>query len=94
MMEFNFLVKEGDRSDRRAVHIDYGKMPAGIAKLARSCSNRRQPAIAHAPNPGSAYDRMPAALTRSLAVASKVPIDIDPIFSFDEPVDKRSDPLV
>ena len=32
------------------------------------------------------YDRMPQALTAILASAADVPIDIDPIFAFAEPV--------
>jgi hypothetical protein len=34
----------------------------------------------------SKYDRMPQALTMVLAGATDVPVDVDPIFSFAEPV--------
>jgi hypothetical protein len=89
MMEFNFLVEEHAIVQTGArYHIDYGKMPAGIAKLAKELLEQEATGDrARAEAWFSKYDRMPAALTRSLAVAGKVPIDIDPIFSFPEPID-------
>jgi hypothetical protein len=33
------------------------------------------------------YDQMPPPLTRALAAAAEVPIDVDPIFSFAERVE-------
>jgi len=67
--------------------VDYAKMPAAVAALAKelleqeATGNRARTEAWFAK-----YDKMPPALTTVLAGAAAVPIDIDPIFSFAEPV--------
>jgi hypothetical protein len=88
MMEFNYL-SEQDAITQAAgrYHVDYAKMPAAVAALAKelleqeATGNRARTEAWFAK-----YDRMPPALTTVLAGAVAVPIDIDPIFSFAEPV--------
>ena len=89
MMEFNFLVEEHAIVQTGArYHIDYGKMPAGIAKLAKELLEQEATGDrARAEAWFKQYEQMPAALKQALAGATDIPIDIDPIFSFKEPVD-------
>ena len=67
--------------------IDYAKMPAAIERLARELLEEEA-----AGDRGRTeawfgkYDRMPPALTKALAAAIDVPVDVDPIFAFAEPV--------
>jgi hypothetical protein len=90
MMEFNFLFEQGaithdEKSGRYAV--DYGKMPAAIAALAKELleieatgdRNRAEQWFAK-------YDAMPAELKTALASAKDVPVDIDPVSAFGEQV--------
>ena len=72
MMEFNFLAERGaiTRSGTR-YRIDYPKMT---------------PAIARAEAWFAKYDKMPADLAAALKDARDVPIDVDPVFAFPEPV--------
>jgi len=88
MMEFNFLSEQGAITfSNRRYHIDYSKIPGAIATLAKelleqeATGNRARTEAWFA-----RYDRMPQALTDVLASAADVPIDVDPIFSFAEPV--------
>jgi len=88
MMEFNYLTEQGAITQVSGrYHVDYAKMPAAIAALAKelleqeATGNRARTEAWFAK-----YDKMPPALTSVLAGASTVPIDIDPIFSFAEPV--------
>jgi hypothetical protein len=88
MMEFNYLTEQGAIAQVSGrYHVDYAKMPAAIAALAKelleqeATGNRARTEAWFAK-----YDKMPPALTSVLAGASTVPIDIDPIFSFAEPV--------
>jgi len=90
MMEFNYL------SERRAVirdqsgHyvIDYARMPETIASLAKellqmeATGNR-----AHAEQWFQKYDVVPVSLKSSLDKTAGVPVDIDPIGSFPEPIE-------
>jgi hypothetical protein len=88
MMEFNYLLEQGALTfANRRYHVDYAKMPAAIAALAKelleqeATGNRTRTEAWFAK-----YDRMPQALTDVLASAADVPIDVDPVFSFAEPV--------
>ncbi|HEX7288801.1 MAG TPA: Zn-dependent hydrolase [Candidatus Angelobacter sp.] len=89
MMEFNYLVEQGaitrDRSTGRYV-IDYAKMPAAIAALAKELleieatgdRNRAEQWF-------KKYDSMPAELKSALGKTKDVPVDIDPVSPFSEP---------
>jgi hypothetical protein len=88
MMEFNYLSEQGAIANVAGrYHVDYAKMPAALATLAKelleqeATGNRARTEAWFAK-----YDRMPAALTAVLSAAQDVPIDVDPIFSFAEPV--------
>jgi predicted component of type VI protein secretion system len=67
--------------------VDYAKMPGALAALGKelleqeATGNRARTEAWFAK-----YDRMPQALTDVLAGAADVPIDVDPVFSFAEPV--------
>jgi hypothetical protein len=88
MMEFNYL------SERGAVmfaagryRVDYAKMPGALEQLAKELLDQEATGDrARAEAWFSKYDRMPQALTMVLAGATDVPVDVDPIFSFAEPV--------
>ena len=57
------------------------------ARSPRNCSSRKRPATARRADAWFAkYDKMPDELTAALAGARDVPIDVDPVFSFSEPV--------
>ncbi len=88
MMEFNYLSEQGAiTSQSGRYHVDYAKMPAAIAALAKELLEQEATGDrARAEAWFAKYDRMPPALTNVLASASTVPIDVDPIFSFAEPV--------
>jgi hypothetical protein len=89
MMEFNYLSERGaikrETSGRYA--IDYEAMPGAVSDLAKELleieatgdRDRAEKWFAR-------YDKMPDALKTSLKAASDVPVDIDPVFSFKEPV--------
>jgi hypothetical protein len=88
MMEFNYLSEQGAITNVAGRYrIDYAKMPAALGALAKelleqeATGNRARTEAWFAK-----YDRMPQALTNVLAAAKDVPIDVDPIFSFAEPV--------
>jgi hypothetical protein len=88
MMEFNYLSEQGAiTSASGRYRVDFGKMPAALAALAKelleqeATGNRARTEAWFAK-----YDRMPPALKSVLTTATDVPIDIDPISSFDEPV--------
>jgi len=89
MMEFNYLSEQGAiTSANGRYHVEYAKMPAALAALAKELLEQEATGNrARAEAWFAKYDRMPPALTKVLADAAKdVPIDVDPIFSFAEPV--------
>jgi hypothetical protein len=88
MMEFNYLSEQGAIAFAGGrYHVDYAKMPAAIERLARELLEQEATGDrARTEAWFSKYDRMPQALTTVLAAAADVPIDVDPIFSFAEPV--------
>jgi hypothetical protein len=90
MMEFNYLAAQRailrEPSGRYA--IDYNRMPAALASLSKELleieatgdRNRAEKWFAK-------YDAMPPDLKAALEKASDLPVDIDPVFSFPEPVE-------
>ncbi len=89
MMEFNFLAEQKaiTRSVSGRYRVDYQRMPAAIAALAKElleieATGDRQRGEALL----ARYDKMPDELKKSLAGVTGVPVDIDPIFSFPEPI--------
>ncbi len=84
MMEFNYLVEQ--KAVNRAggkYSVDFARMPAAIASLAKElltieATGDRQRAEAWF----NRYDKMPAELADAMKAASKLPVDIWPIFSF------------
>jgi hypothetical protein len=90
MMEFNYLSEHGSikRLASGKYAIDYAKMPQAIADLAKElleieATGDRQ----RAENWFKNYDVMPPQLVSALKAASKVPVDVDPSFSFREKVE-------
>jgi hypothetical protein len=87
MMEFNYLLERGaiKRQPSGMYAIDYAAMPGALADLAKelleieATANRER-----AENWFKKYDVMPSELHVSLRTASKVPVDVDPVFSFPE----------
>jgi hypothetical protein len=90
MMEFNYLAAQRailrEASGRYA--IDYSRIPAALASLSKELleieatgdRNRAEKWFAK-------YDAMPPDLKAALEKASDLPVDIDPVFSFPEPVE-------
>jgi hypothetical protein len=88
MMELNYLSEQGAITGVNGRYlVDYAKMPAAIASLAKELLEQEATGNrARAEAWFTKYDKMPPALTKLYADAKDVPIDIDPIFSFDETV--------
>jgi hypothetical protein len=99
MMEFNYLSEQGaitrtagvagapGRATAGYYAIVMDRMPAAIASLAKqllemeATGDRRRVEAWFAK-----YDRIPDDLAKTLAAQSDIPVDIDPVFSFPEPV--------
>ncbi len=90
MMEFNYLSEQraivrDPATGRYAIAMD--QMPVAIATLAKellemeATGDRRRVEAWFAK-----YDAMPPDLAKSLASLSDIPVDVDPVFSFPEPV--------
>jgi hypothetical protein len=88
MMEFNYLLENGALSHKGGRYtIDYGRMPAVVADLAKVLLGiEAKGDRARAESWFAKYDRMPAELTAALAATKEIPVDIDPIFSFRDEV--------
>ena len=88
MMEFNYLSEQGAITYAGGRYrMDHAKMPGAIETLAKELLDQEATGDrARAEAWFARYDRMPQALTDVLTAASAVPIDVDPIFSFAEPV--------
>jgi hypothetical protein len=90
IMEFNYFVDRGaivrDAASGRYT-IDFAKMPAAVAALAKELLEQEAYGDrARVEAWFAKYGSMPATLASALAAVNDVPIDIDPIFSFREPV--------
>ena len=87
-MEFNYLLES--RAVTRAgsrYAIDYARMPAVVAQLARELLEIE--ATGDRPRAESwfaKYDKIPADLEKALAATKDIPVDIDPVFSFKDEV--------
>jgi hypothetical protein len=89
MMEFNYLSERGAirRQESGKYAVDYALVPGAIADLAKElleieATGDRE----RAENWLKKYDVMTPELTAALNSASKVPVDVDPVFSFSEKV--------
>jgi hypothetical protein len=90
MMEFNYL------SEQKAITrdpasgkytIDYERMPGALAALAKELLEIEATGDrARAEAWFGRYETMPSELKSALEAASNVPVDIDPAFSFPEPI--------
>ena len=90
MMEFNYLSEQKaitrDPASGRYV-IDYDRIPAALASLAKELLEIEATGDrARAEAWFSKYQNMPSELQSALQAVHDVPVDIDPIFSFPEPV--------
>ena len=88
MMEFNYLASQGAiTTSGGRYRVDYAKMPAVIQTLARELLVQEATGDrARAEAWFRKYDVVPPALKHALEAARDVPIDVDPIGSFDETV--------
>jgi hypothetical protein len=90
MMEFNYLLEKSaiarDASaGRYAISVE--RMPAAIVSLAKELLEMEATGDrARVEAWFAKYDRMPDDLAKALAASSDIPVDIDPVFSFPEPV--------
>ena len=89
MMEFNYLSEQGAvrRMADGRYEIDYAKMPVAIEKVAKELLEIEATGDrARAEAWFKKYDSMPAELQSALQTVKDVPVDIDPVSSFPEPV--------
>lgn len=89
MMEFNYLSERGviRRNASGRYVVEYGKMPAAIADLAKELLEIEATGDrSRAENWFKKYNTMPAKLKTSLESVSDVPVDIDPVYAFPEKV--------
>lgn len=93
MMEFNYLSAQGVITQlsaggvpgRYAIAMD--RVPAAIAALAKELLEMEATGDrARVEAWFAKYDRMPPDLAKTLASQSDIPVDIDPVFSFPEPI--------
>jgi hypothetical protein len=90
MMEFNFLSQQGaivrDPETHR-YHIAYDKMPDAVAALAKELLTIEATGDrARGEAWFARYDSIPPELKSALNSANDVPVDIDPVFSYPEPI--------
>jgi len=90
MMEFNYLAEQGAvqwNAASERYEIDRGKMPGALGSLAHqllafeAAGDRRGTEAWF-----TKYAVMPATLEQALKRAANVPVDVDPVFSFPEPI--------
>jgi hypothetical protein len=85
MMEFNYLVEAGGvtREPSGRYAIDYAKMPAAIADLAKQLLEMEATGDRDRVEKWFLkYDSMPDELRQVLLKTSDIPVDTDPVFSF------------
>ncbi len=90
MMEFNYLLERGaiKRQPSGKYLVDYARMPAVLADLAKELLQIEATGDrSRAEKWFKKYDVMPAALASTLRAASKVPVDVDPVFAFPENIE-------
>lgn len=90
IMEFNFFSERGAISRDAAsgrYAIDFNRMPDAVAALAKELLDEEATGDrARAEAWFAKYGTVPPDLAKSLEAASDVPVDVDPIFSFPEPM--------
>jgi hypothetical protein len=88
MMEFDYLSLLGAVVKTAAGYkVQYAKMPDAIQRLAKELLEQEATGDrARAEAWFRQYGTMPAALKQALDAARDVPIDVDPIVTFDETV--------
>jgi hypothetical protein len=90
MMEFNYLAEQGVirwEADSGRYAIDYARMPGAIERLARELLEMEATGDrARVEAWFGKYGAMPAELESALKKVSDVAVDIDPVFSFPEPI--------
>jgi hypothetical protein len=90
IMEFNYLFEQNAiRWDSAAGRyaIDYARMPTAIGALAKELLEMEATGDrARVEKWFQKYGTMPETLKSALAKASDIPVDIDPVFSFPEPI--------
>jgi hypothetical protein len=85
MMEFNYLLEQ--RALNRAADgkyaIDYKRMPAAIAQLAKELLEMEATGGRNRVEAWfTKYDKMPDDLKAALAATTAIPVDVEPVFSF------------
>jgi len=90
IMEFNFFFERGaisrDAASERYA-IDFDRMPDAVAALARELLEQEATGDRKRVEAWfTKYGTVPPELTKALAAASDVPVDIDPISAFPEPM--------
>src|SRR5262249_13588996 len=90
MMEFNYLSERGaiKREASGKYAVVYDRVPIALADLAKElleieATGDRE----RAESWFKKYDVMPAELKAALKSASKVPVDVDPVFAFKENIE-------
>lgn len=88
MMEFNYLLENGALTYAAGRYtVNYERMPDTLARLAKELLEIEAAGDrARAEAWFAKYDRMPEELTRALAAAEDIPVDIEPVFSFSDEV--------
>jgi hypothetical protein len=88
MMEFNYLSEKGaiQRQSSGKYAIDYARLPDVINDLAEELLDIEATGDRSRAENWFKYDVMPPDLVSSLKAASKVPVDIDPVFDFKETI--------
>ena len=90
MMEFNYLSEQGAIVRDPVTHryrVDLDRMPAAVAGLAKELLEiEAGGSRARAEAWFARYDSMPAELKSALNSANDVPVDIDPVFPYPEPI--------
>jgi hypothetical protein len=90
IMEFNFFSERGAISREPAsgrYAIDFNRMPDAVAALAKELLDEEATGDrARAEAWFTKYGTVPPDLAKSLEAASDVPVDVDPIFPFPEPM--------
>jgi len=90
MMEFNYLAEHGaiareSLTGRYAIAMD--RMPGAIASLARELLEQEATGDRVRVEAWFAkYDKMPADLAKALSAGNDIPVYIDPVFAFPEPI--------